>query len=125
MLEKLISELCAALDKHHRFSNPLGGICKSIGQCSSKPDLQQMKENIMSQITDWASGEQADLAAISGTLDGIVAGIIALDTLITNLQNSQGTLSPSDQTALNAIQAASTALKAKSAGIVVTPPPTS
>ena len=39
----------------------------------------------MSQVTDWAAKEQADLTAISTTLDGLVAGIAALDTLITNL----------------------------------------
>jgi hypothetical protein len=73
-------------------------------------------------IETWATKEQASLDAISGTLDGIVTGIVALDALITSLQNSTGTLSASDQAALDAIQAASEALVAKSAGIVVTPP---
>ena len=76
----------------------------------------------MSQLTDWAAAEQADLTAISNTLDTIVAGVAALDTLITNFQNSPGTLSPSDQAALDAIQTASKALVTKSAAIVVTPP---
>jgi hypothetical protein len=78
----------------------------------------------MSKITDWAATEQADLAAVSTTLDGIVAGIANLDTLITNLQNSPGTLSASDQAALDAIKAASAALVTKSGAIVVTPPVT-
>ena len=77
---------------------------------------------LMSQLTDWAAAEQADLTAISNTLDTIVAGVAALDTLITNFQNSPGTLSPSDQAALDAIQTASKALVTKSAAIVVTPP---
>lgn len=76
----------------------------------------------MSKITDWAANEQASLAAISSTLDGIVAGITALDTLITNLQNSPGTLSAPDQAALDAIQASSAALVTKAQAIVVTPP---
>ena len=76
----------------------------------------------MSQITDWAAKEQADLDTISVTLDGVVAGIAALDALITVFQNSPGTLSAADQAALDGIQAASKALVTKSAGISVNPP---
>jgi len=76
----------------------------------------------MSQITDWAAKEQADLDAISGTLDGIVTGIAALDDLITKLQNSPGALSAADQAALDAIQASSTALRGKASAISVNPP---
>lgn len=89
---------------------------------ATKHDLKELELKIMSAITDWAATEQASLDAISGTLDGIVTGIAALDTLITSLQNSTGTLSASDQAALDAIQAASKSLVAKSAAIVVTPP---
>jgi len=76
----------------------------------------------MSKITDWAATEQADLAAVSATLDGIVTGIANLDTLITNLQNSPGTLSAADQTALDNIKAASAALVTKAGAIVVNAP---
>ena len=85
-------------------------------------DNIEREQNIMSQITDWAAKEQADLDAISGALDGIVAGVAALDKLISDFQNSPGTLSPSDQAALDAIQTASTAVVAKTKAIVVTPP---
>jgi hypothetical protein len=85
-------------------------------------ELKQQGERTMSVITDWAAQEQADLTEISNTLDTIVAGIAALDVLITNFQNSPGTLSPADQAALDGIQAASKALKAKSAAISVAPP---
>ena len=74
----------------------------------------------MSQITDWAAKEQADLDAISATLDGVVSGIAALDAMIQAFQNSPGTLSPSDQAALDAISSASTTLKDKAAAISVT-----
>jgi hypothetical protein len=80
------------------------------------------EQDFMSQITDWAVGQRADLSAISATLDAIVTGIAALDKLITDFQNSPGVLSPSDQAALDAVQSASKALVTKSAGIVVTPP---
>ena len=76
----------------------------------------------MSQITDWAAKEQANLDAVSATLDSIVTGIAALDKLITDFQNSPGTLSAADQAALDAIVASSGALVTKSAAISVTPP---
>lgn len=82
------------------------------------------KEDIfMSQVTDWAAKEQADLTAISATLDSIVTGIAALDAMITQLQTT-GTLSAADQAALDAIQTASAALVTKSAAISTAPPAT-
>jgi hypothetical protein len=121
-LERIISELHAALDGQRGVKSKLDDICKSVTQFATKQDLLATQKEIMSQITDWAATEQADLDAISTTLDGVVTGIAALDALITNLQNSPGTLSAPDQAALDAIQTASTALKAKSAAIAVTPP---
>lgn len=79
------------------------------------------QEKLMSQITDWAATEQADLAAISGTLDGIVTGVAALDTLIQNLETSGGT-SAADLQALADVKAASAALVAKAAAISTAPP---
>ena len=76
----------------------------------------------MSKITDWAAQEQADLTAISNTLNSIVQGIAALGALITTFQNSPGTLAPADQAALDAIQKQSDALVAQSAAISVAPP---
>ena len=82
----------------------------------------QKEQGFMSQITDWAAAEQADLTQISTTLDAIVAGVTALDTLITNFQNSPGTLSAPDQAALDGIQAASKALVSKASAISTAPP---
>jgi hypothetical protein len=76
----------------------------------------------MLKITDWAAQEQADLTQISTTLDNVVAGIAALDVLITNFQNSPGAFSAADQAALDGIQAASQALVTKSAAISVAAP---
>lgn len=76
----------------------------------------------MSAITDWAAKEQADLTAISSTLDSITAGIQALDAKIVALQSSPGTLSASDQAALDDIEASSSALVAKAAAISTAEP---
>jgi len=89
---------------------------------ATRHDLKELGDKIMSEITTWAAAEQASLDAISTTLDGIVTGVAALDALITNLQNSPGSLSASDQAALDAIQTASKALVTKAQAIVVTPP---
>lgn len=84
--------------------------------------LTQIEGKIMSAITDWAAAEQANLTAISSTLDSIVTGVKALDDKITALQNAPGTLSPADQAALDAIQAASKDLVTKAAAISTAPP---
>lgn len=85
-------------------------------------DLKKENRNIMSAITDWAAQEQADLTAISTTLDGIVTGVQNLDTLIQQLQS--GTLNAADQAALDAVKTASAALVTKSAAISTAPPAT-
>ena len=91
-------------------------------QLATKHDLKELGENIMSKITDAAKAEQTSLDAVNASLDSIVAGIAALDTLITNFQNSPGTLSAEDQAALDAINAASAALETKAAAVSTTPP---
>jgi predicted transcriptional regulator len=84
--------------------------------------LAEGQKRIMSAITDWAAKEQADLSAISATLDGIAAGILNLDQMIQRLQNSPGPLGPDDQAALDAISGASKNLATKASSISVTPP---
>ena len=89
---------------------------------ATKRDLEEAVNRIMSQITDWAAQEDADLTAISSTLNAIVTGIAALDAEITALQSQPGVLSPADQAALDSIQAKVAALKTQSAAISTTPP---
>ncbi len=71
----------------------------------------------MSAITDWAAKEQADLSTISTTLDGVVAGIAALDAKIVTLQGTVTGLTPEEQAALDDVAAASNTLVAKAAAI--------
>ncbi len=89
-----------------------------------KTDLRvrQLEDKIMSKITDFAATTQANFTAIQTSLDGITAGIANLDALITQLQNSPGTLSPADQAALDAIQQASADLVTKAQAISTAPP---
>ena len=78
----------------------------------------------MSAITDFASATQTILTKISSDLDSIGADITALNAQITAFNNSPGTLSATDQAALDSISQAATALQAKSDALVVPPAPT-
>jgi hypothetical protein len=79
--------------------------------------MQERNKNIMSQITDWATQDGQDLSSIQQILINVVNGITALDTLITQFQMSPGTLSASDQAALDGIQVQVKSLLAQSANI--------
>jgi hypothetical protein len=68
-----------------------------------KKQVLQQGATTMSAVTDFAAKVEANFAATK-------AGIQALDDKITALQNSPGTLSASDQAALDAIVADSAAL---------------
>jgi hypothetical protein len=81
-----------------------------------------MEKRLMSKITDQMDAEQVDADAIKASLTGIATGIAALDKLITDFQNSPGTLSTADQAAVDAIQATIKALRAQAEGISTTPP---
>ena len=92
----------------------------------TKDDLREMlaatEKRIMSKITDQMDAEQRDADAISLKLDSITAGIAELDRLITEFQNSPGTLSAADQTAVDKIQSVISGLRSKAEGISTTPP---
>jgi hypothetical protein len=98
--------------------------CRKSHELITKQDLEKVKDKILSAIQDWAAKEQADLTAISASLDNVIAGIATLDALITGFQTSPGTLSTADQAALDAIQAVSKTLVVKASAISVTPPGT-
>lgn len=75
-----------------------------------------------STIQAWADQENKVIASTAAALTNVSAGVAALDTMITDFQNSPGTLSPSDQAALDGIQAASNALLAQTTAINTTAP---
>ena len=84
--------------------------------------LHAQGNKLMSKVTDFAAAVQTAFDKVNTDLDTIVAGIANLDSLITAFQNSPGTLSPEDQSALDGIQSASQALVAKADAVSVTPP---
>ncbi len=84
----------------------------------------------MATVQDFINAEGPVLASLGTALTALSTGVKALDDLITQLQNSPGTLSPADQAALDQIQATSQALVAQAnaistaaPGTAVPPPP--
>lgn len=84
---------------------------------------QQMKrQRHHGSVTNELTTIQANLTATGTALTGIATGVLALDALITQFQNSPGSLSPSDQAMLDGIQSASTALAAQAQAISTVAP---
>jgi hypothetical protein len=81
----------------------------------TKQDLKLAKEEIMATIADFA-------AAVQTNYDTLTTGIQSLHDLITAFNNSPGTLSPADQSALDKIEAESAALATAVNSDVVVPP---
>jgi hypothetical protein len=89
---------------------------------ATKSDLDQLEQKIMSAITDWADKEDADLSGIKDLLNSIATGVVALEKMITDFQNSPGTLSAADQARLDTIESATQQLRSLAAGISTAPP---
>jgi hypothetical protein len=85
--------------------------------------INQKLDKIMSAITDWAATEQVDLTNISNELTAVVSGVTSLNSQITALQAqlSGGTLSATDQAALDAVKAASDTLVTQAGAIIPAP----
>jgi hypothetical protein len=97
--------------------------CPEAALLLEKIDQLSVKlDTIVSKITDFAAAEQVDLTTIATDLNAIVAGVASLDTLITNFQNSPGTLNATDQAALDGIVASSKSLVGQVSAIDVTAP---
>ena len=75
-------------------------------------------------IQTFAAAEAAVLTSLTTALNNIATGIAALDALITQLQNSPGTISASDQALLDSISAQSAALVTQANAISTAAPGT-
>lgn len=93
---------------------------QQIGQL----EQQQQQSVTPSAIATFAAAEQDKLASLATAITNIGNGVIALDALIAQLQNSPGTITPADQALLDQIQATSQALVTQAQAISTTPPGT-
>jgi hypothetical protein len=87
-----------------------------------KPRRNTMALTNSAAIQAFATAETATLNSLVTALNNIATGIAALDALITQLQNSAGTINPADQATLDAIQAQSQALVTQVKAINTTAP---
>lgn len=85
--------------------------------------LTNFRSEIMSSISDFAAAQTAFNTDISNDLDAIQTQIADLNTLITTLQNSPGTISAADQATLDQLQSSGTALAAKADALSNKTPP--
>ena len=98
--------------------------CESHLKFVTKHDLQELKESIMSAISDYSAVVNTAFDAISTSVDEIVASqaglagdIANLKDIILKLQNNPGPISPEDQALLDAGVAKVTAIATKSAAV--------
>lgn len=83
---------------------------------------QQQRSITPSAIQTFAAAEEAKLTSLASAITNLGTGITALDALITQLQNSAGTITPEDQALLDQIQAHSQALVDQATAISTTAP---
>lgn len=88
-----------------------------------QPMLQQQNQNVSPDaIQAFAAEVGPVLTSLSTVLTNINAGIVALDGIITTLQNSPGAITPADQASLDNAQSIIKALLAQGQAISTTPP---
>lgn len=79
--------------------------CKSYcGRCVTTQDLEELERRIMSAISTFAEQQAARLGRIEAAITGVAGDIATLNDLITQLQNSAGSITPEDQALLDALQ---------------------
>src|SRR5207249_3874071 len=81
-------------------------------------------ETLMSAISDFADKVKAHQDKIDAAVDGLVQDVKTLNDKITELQNTPGPITPSDQALLDDIDARATAAADKLSALdSLTPPP--
>ena len=68
---------------------------------------------IMSAISDFAASQAAFNTRMGNAIDGLVGDVASLNDKITELQNSQGQITPGDQALLDDLQVAGNVLADK------------
>jgi hypothetical protein len=82
----------------------------------------QMSLTNSAAIQAYAAATKPVLDSLIAALNAIATGVTNLDTLITTLQNSPGTITPDDQATLDAAQAEVVQLQTIVSNINTTPP---
>ena len=113
---KVLGELLIIIHDEFKWRRSTQGL-------ATKKDLETLGDKIMSVLSDFAAKQKSFNERIGAAIDGISTDIEALNAKITELQNSPGAITPEDQAALDAIQAAGEALAAKTEALDSMNPP--
>ena len=85
--------------------------------------ITQQGARIMSAISDFAAKQDAFNTRIGTSIDNVVADIQTLNDLITQLQNSAGTVTPEDQALIDQLEAKGSELATKAEALDGLTPP--
>jgi len=92
-------------------------------QYETNTNVRKARKIIMSAISDFATAQNAFNDQIDTAVTGLTGDIAALNAKITELQNSQGTITPADQVLLDAIQTRASTIATKLTALdAITPP---
>jgi hypothetical protein len=78
---------------------------KSHYDLVTKKDLNKLKEQIMSAISDFGDRVNAKFDEIGTKVDGVVADVAFLKEEIRKLQENPGPITPADQSILDGVEA--------------------
>ncbi len=87
-------------------------------------NIHHSLEKIMSAISDFADKMSAHNNQVDAAIEGLQGDVGSLKQQITDLQNSQGTITPEDQALLDGIEAKAAVIADKLTALdSLTPPP--
>src|SRR6185369_5237687 len=86
---------------------------KSHASCATKQDLREMEHKIMSAISDFAAKQTAFNDRQDAAVTDLQGDVQVLNDKITELQNSNGQITPEDQKLLDDITARADAITTK------------
>lgn len=96
---------------------------KLHSQFATKQDLENVKAQIMSAISDFAAKQDAFNSRIDAAVNGLTDDVQSLNDTIKELQNTPGAITPEDQALLDAIQTRSEGIAAKLEALDALTPP--
>ena len=93
------------------------------GDCATKHDLEQLKQLLMATIADFSAAMTAFNDRIDVAVTDLQGDVKSLNDKITELQNSNGVITPADQALLDAIQARASGVATKLEALDALTPP--
>lgn len=96
---------------------------KSLSELATKQDLEKVKEQIMSAISDFATKQNVFNDRQDAAITDLQGDVQFLNNTIAKLQSSPGTITPEDQALLDALEARASATADKLDALDALTPP--